>query len=309
MTLVQQKTLKNPIHCSGVGLHTGAKVTMTLLPAEPGSGVVFRRSDISGGGAEIKASWRNAIETPVCTTLIHQDGARISTVEHLLSALSGCGIDNMLIELSGPEVPIMDGSSAPFVFLIECAGTVEQDATRRGLRIVKPVTVRAENRSASVFPADGFSIHFEIDFDNPAVKHQEWFVELDPMSYKREIARARTFGFLHEVDELRARGLARGGSLDNAIVISGETIMNDGGLRYHNEFVRHKVLDAIGDLYLAEAPLLGRFRGVRAGHALNLRLLRALFADASAWRWEDLVTDDYAPRGRAGRQRAVAASA
>ena len=312
MTYVRQTTLKNPIHCSGVGLHTGTKVSMSLLPADADSGIVFRRTDIAAGAAHMAATWRNAVETPLCTTLEAENGVKVSTIEHLMAALRGCGIDNALIELTGPEVPIMDGSAAPFVFLIECAGTVKQTAPRRALRIIKPVSIGDSDRSASLVAGDGFSINFEIDFDSPAVNRQEWFVDVTEKSFKREIARARTFGFLHEVDELRAKGLARGGSLDNAIVISGEEIINDGGLRFQNEFVRHKVLDSIGDLYLAGAPILGHFHGVRSGHALTLRLLRALFDNAAAWCWVDLSEADQAVRGRAAGlsvARAVAATA
>jgi UDP-3-O-[3-hydroxymyristoyl] N-acetylglucosamine deacetylase len=270
-----------------VGLHSGAKVAMTLLPAETDTGIVFRRTDLAGAQAQIPATWQNAIETPLCTTLADRRGIRISTIEHLMSAFSGCGIDNALVELNGPEVPIMDGSAAPFVFLFECAGIVEQDLPRRVIRV---------------------------EYDNPAVRYQDWSVEVNPTTYKREIARARTFGFLHEVDELRAKGFARGGSLDNAVVISGEVVINDGGLRFANECVRHKVLDSVGDLYLAGAPLAGSFEGVRAGHALTLRLLQALFADQSAWCWHDVGAPELAAHGDAGGlsappPRAVAAQA
>ncbi len=289
--IVRQKTLKNAIHCSGVGLHSGAKVNMILRPAEPNSGIVFRRSDLSGS-VEIKATWENAVETPLCTTLSGADGAEVSSIEHLMSALSGCGIDNVTVEMTGPEVPIMDGSAAPFVFLIECAGTTEQAAPRRALRVLKEITVREPHRSASIAPDLGFTVDFRIDFDSPAVAHQDWSVRVTDTIYKRDIAHARTFGFLDEVDKLRSMGLARGGSLDNAIVISGDRILNEGGLRYGNEFVRHKVLDLIGDLYLIGAPVIGRIRGIRAGHALTLRLLRALFAERSAWDWQDMTAAD-----------------
>jgi len=287
MTFVQQRTLKNSIHCSGVGLHNGEKVSMTLHPAAADSGIRFRRTDIAGGGAEIQATWRNAIETPLCTTLVSADGTRIATIEHLMSAFLGCGIDNLLVELSGPEVPIMDGSAAPFVFLIECAGTVEQKARRRALRVLKHVAVDEPQRAASLTPGDSLSVHFEIDFESPVIAKQECFTRITDGSYKREIARARTFGFLHDVDRLRAMGLARGGSLDNAIVISGRDILNEGGLRFEDEFVRHKVLDSIGDLFLIGAPIQGHFHGLRAGHSLTLRLLHKMMADADAWEWVD----------------------
>lgn len=308
-----QRTLKNSIHCSGVGLHCGAKVSMTLHPAAPNTGIVFRRTDIAGGPAEIAATWQNAIETPLCTTLVGRDAAgrelKVATIEHLLSALLGCGIDNAVVEMNGPEVPVMDGSAAPFVFLIECAGTVEQDAPRRAIEILKEVTVSEPNRSASLLPGQGLSIDFEIAFDSPVVACQTCTIDVTESSYKREIARARTFGFLHEVDHMRAMGLARGGSLDNAIVISGERILNPEGLRFEDEFVRHKVLDLIGDLYLAGGPIIGAARGFRAGHALTLRLLRALFADAEAWTWREMTSRDVAPGAAVPPVRAVAAPA
>ena len=298
-----QKTLKNAIHCSGIGVHSGDKVALTLHPAEPDFGIRFRRSDPAGEGVEIPATWDNAIETPLCTTLTpggpKGDGrVKVATIEHLMSALYGCGIDNALIEIDGAEVPIMDGSAAPFVFLIECAGTLEQEVPRRALRILKHVMVEEPHRSASLTRGGGLSVHFEIDFDSSVVARQEWYVQVDRESYKREIARARTFGFLHEVDKLRAMGFARGGSLDNAIVINGEGILNEGGLRFDNEFVRHKVLDSVGDLYLAGGQVLGHFHGLRAGHSLTLRLLTALMADPEAYEWVDL-TEQVVTRDRA----------
>lgn len=314
MIAAKQRTLKSPIHCSGVGLHSGTKVAMTLLPAESDTGIVFRRTDLAGAQAQILATWQNAIETPLCTTLTDRRGIRISTIEHLMSAFHGCGIDNALVELNGPEVPIMDGSAAPFVFLFECAGIAEQDVPRRIIRVLKRVIIRDSNRWASLVPSNTFSVRFTIDYDNPVVRHQEWSVEVNPTTYKREIARARTFGFLNEVDELRAKGFALGGSLDNAVVISGEEIINDGGFRFANECVRHKVLDSVGDLYLAGAPLVGAFEGVRAGHALTLRLVHALFADQSAWCWDDVGPAEPAAHGDAvglsvPPPRAVAAQA
>ncbi|MGF1611327.1 MAG: UDP-3-O-acyl-N-acetylglucosamine deacetylase [Kiloniellales bacterium] len=306
--VVRQRTLKNSIHCSGIGVHSGKKVAMTLHPAPADSGIVFRRNDLSSG-SEIKAEWHNAIETPLCTTVVNAEGVRCSTVEHLMSAFLGCGIDNAVVELDAVEVPIMDGSAAPFVFLIDCAGSVEQDSPRRALRILKEVTVIDGERSASLAPDDGFSVHFDIDFDSSVVARQSWGGRLCDGVYKREIARARTFGFLHEVDRLRAMGLARGGSLDNAIVIDGDKIMNEGGLRYPDEFVRHKVLDSIGDLFLAGGPILGRFHGIRAGHALTLRLLNAVMSDQDAWEWVDLTGAGALSGAAVPPVRAVAASA
>ncbi len=288
---VNQGTLKAPIHCTGVALHSGAPVSMTLHPADIDSGIFFKRTDIAGGGALIPAKWNRAVGTRLCTTLGNEDRVTIGTVEHLMAALAGCGIDNALIEVNGPEVPIMDGSAEPFVFLIECAGIVSQPAPRRIIRIEKPITVRKGQYSASLFPGDGFSVRFEIDFDSAAVSRQTISMGLGNGTFKKELARARTFGFLHEVEELRAAGLARGGSLNNAVVVSGDRILNEGGLRYEDEFVRHKALDAVGDLYLAGAPIVGRFHGVCSGHSINNLLLRALFADTEAWSYSVLRAD------------------
>lgn len=291
--VLPQKTLKNSIHCSGIGLHGGAKVNMTLHPAEPHSGIVFHRSDLAGS-PRIEGRLENVVATPLCTTLALDDRVRVGTVEHLMSALSGCGIDNAVVELNGPEVPVMDGSAAPFVFLIECAGTAEQDAPRRALQILKEITVADTERSASITPGDGFSVEFEIDFDSPAIARQQWSLQITDSTFKRDVSRARTFGFLEEVDKLRAMGLALGGSLDNAIVISGDRVINQGGLRYENEFVRHKVLDLIGDLYLIGAPILGRVACRRAGHAITQRMLKTLLADRSAWAWTEMTEADLA---------------
>lgn len=314
MDVLSQHTLKNPIHCSGIGVHSGRKVAMTLNPAAPNSGIVFRRTDAAGAGAEVKAHWSHAIETPLCTTLVADNGQKVSTIEHLMAAFAACGIDNALVELNAEEVPIMDGSAAPFVFLIECAGRQVQSAPRRAIRILKPVSVEEPHRAASFEPGEGFTIDFEIDFDNDLVARQTWSGLVNEETFKAEISRARTFGFLQEVEQLRKLGLARGGSLDNAIVIDGDKVLNEGGLRFEDEFVRHKVLDSIGDLYLAGAPILGHFTGIKAGHALNLRLLVTLFADESAWEWSEMTAEDleFLPAA-AGRSlpasRAVAAKA
>ena len=290
---MRQRTLKNSIHCSGIGLHSGIDVNMTLHPAEAGTGIRFRRNG-TVQLTEVAATWHNAIETPLSTTLKGDSDIRIGTVEHLLSALSGCAIDNVVVELNGPEVPVMDGSSAPFVFLIECAGTVTQDAPRRALEIRRNVTVSDSRRSATAMPGRGLSIEFEIDFDNSAVARQSWAFQVTEASYKREVSRARTFGFLEDVEKLREMGLALGGSLDNAIVISGDRVLNDGGLRYDNEFVRHKVLDLIGDLTLIGGPVIGKIRCSRTGHSMTLRMIKTLFADESAWRWRDMTEADMA---------------
>jgi len=280
---VLQKTLKAPIHCTGVGLHSGIKAAMTLRPAPANTGVVFRRLDVEAGPVEIQADWQNSIESALCTVLTDGNGTTIMTIEHLMSALAGCSVDNVIVDIIGPEVPIMDGSAAPFVFLIECAGTIEQLAPRRFVKVLKSIHVEQGQASADLEPGDGFSVDFTIDFASKAIARQTTTVAVEPGSFKTEISRARTFGFLAEVDQLRAAGRALGGSLENVIVIDGDKVMNEGGLRYPDEFVRHKALDAIGDLYLAGSPILGRFAGVRSSHALNRRALEALFRDSSAW--------------------------
>lgn len=282
-SVLRQQTLKNSIGCTGVGLHTGAKVTMTICPAAADSGIRFKRIDISGGQAVIEADWRNVVDSRLCSTIANKDGVSIATVEHLMAAFAGMGIDNALVEINGPEVPIMDGSAAPFAFLIECAGVRQLDAPRMAIRIKKPVEVREANRFATLAPSDVFAIGFDIEFTSTAVACQSHSVELVNGAFKKDVARARTFGFEHEVAALRAAGLLKGGSLDNAVVVSGDKVLNDSGLRYADEFVRHKILDSVGDLYLAGRPIIGRFHGSRSGHATNHRLLAALFADASAY--------------------------
>lgn len=288
--VIQQQTLKGPINCTGIALHSGEKTSMTLCPADADSGIVFKRIDIEGKDALIPAKWDNVVDTRLCSVLGNAEGVTVSTVEHLMSALAGAGIDNCLIEIDGPEVPIMDGSAAPFLFLVECAGITEQKAARKALRVLKTVTIEEHGKAASLAPADDFSLDFQIDFDSDAVGEQSMSIDLRDGAFKKEIARARTFGFMHEVEALRAHGLIKGGSLDNAVVVSGDRVMNEEGLRYDDEFVRHKVLDAVGDLYLAGGPIVGAFNGVCSGHAANNALLRALFADPTAWAWEDATT-------------------
>ena len=253
---------------------------MTLHPAAPDTGIVFRRA---ASAVEIRAYWANTIESPLCTVLSNGEGNTVGTVEHLMAALAGAAIDNAIVELDGREVPIMDGSSAPFLFLIECAGVVEQDAARRAIKVLKEVSVTDDGATATLSPDHGFSMSFEIDFDNPLIRRQDIWLMFDAETFKTELSRARTFGLLDELDGLRAAGLARGGSLDNAVVVGRDHVLNVGGLRFADEFVRHKLLDAFGDLYLAGGPLLGSFRGVRSGHAHTRRLLAALFGDREAW--------------------------
>jgi UDP-3-O-[3-hydroxymyristoyl] N-acetylglucosamine deacetylase len=294
-SVAHQKTIKAAIQCRGVGLHTGARINLVLHPAAPGTGIVFRRRDL--GGIEIAAHWRNIVESTLCTTIGNDSGVKIATIEHLMAALAGLEIDNAIVELDGPEVPVMDGSAAPFVFLIECAGVVEQVAPRRGIKVLKPVRVGVNGNAASLVPADSFRLSFAIDFASGAIRQQEVSYDLDVENFKHEISRARTFGFLDEVERMRQAGLARGGSLENAVVISGDRILNKEGLRYDDEFVRHKVLDALGDLYLAGGAILGHFHGVRSGHALNHQLIEALFADSSAWRPVTLAAAEIATVG------------
>ncbi len=286
--MIKQKTFKNSIGCMGVALHSGHKVSMTLKPGEPDSGIIFKRTDIAGKGAIIKASWDNVVETTLCTTLANEEGITIATVEHLMAALSSSEIDNALIEVNGPEVPVMDGSAAPFIFLVECAGTVEQERPRKFIRVLKAISIGDDKKSVSIVPSDSFTVEFDIDFESAAVSHQSYSICLDGENFKNEVSRARTFGFLHEVEALRAAGLAKGGSLENAVVVSGDKIINEDGLRYDNEFVRHKVLDAVGDLYLAGGPIFGHFHGVCSGHEGTNKLLRALFEDKNAWCYEDM---------------------
>jgi UDP-3-O-[3-hydroxymyristoyl] N-acetylglucosamine deacetylase len=278
--IIRQRTLARAASCRGIGLHTGQRITLTLRPAAPGTGIVFYRAD---AGAEIAALWHNTVAATLCTVLSNGEGIEVKTVEHLMAALAGCSIDNVIVELDGPEVPAMDGSAAPFVALIEEAGVIEQDLPRRAIKVLKPIEITDRGASVALLPDHGFSMSFEIDFDNPLISRQDLCVTVEPGVFKAELSRARTFGLLDDVERMREAGLARGGSLDNAIVISGHRVMNAGGLRFADEFVRHKLLDAYGDLYLAGGPIIGLFRGSRSGHAHTRRLLAALFADADAW--------------------------
>ncbi len=289
---VCQRTLKQIAFCEGVGLHSGEPVSLILHPAPAGSGIVFKRSDVDVDKAIVAASWDNVVDTRLCSTIGNEHDVRVSTVEHLMAALSGCGVDNALIEIDGPEVPIMDGSSGPFVKLIETAGLVEQDEPRRVIRILKSVEVQVGESRAVLEPAERCSLDVEIDFKGTAVEEQALNVGFVNGAFCKELASARTFGFLHEVEAMRAAGLARGGSLDNAIVVDGAKIMNEDGLRFDDEFVRHKILDAVGDLYLAGALIVGSFSGARCGHAINNKLLHALFADEDAWCYDVISGED-----------------
>lgn len=281
--MIRQRTLKNVIRASGVGLHTGEKIHLTLKPGEADSGIIFARTDIEHS-PQIKACIENVGDTQLSTTL-EKDGIRVSTVEHLLSAVAGLGIDNLFIELSGPEVPIMDGSAGPFVFLLQSAGIQEQDVAKKFIRIKESVRVVDEDRWAEFQPYNGFKVAFTIDFDHPVFQAGPQSAEIDfsSTSFVKEVSRSRTFGFLRDFEFLRAQNLALGGSLDNAIAVDDQKILNEDGLRYEDEFVKHKILDAIGDLYLLGHSLIGSFKGYKSGHELNNTLLRTLLSDASAW--------------------------
>lgn len=287
---VRQRTLKSAISCTGIALHTGRKVTMTLQPAPADTGVVFRRVDIAGRNAEIPARWDHVADSRLCTVIANGDGVSVATIEHLMAALAGMGIDNVVVELNGPEVPVMDGSSAPFVFLVECAGVVEQDAPRMAIRVLKDVTETNGLTTATLSPASaGLTIDFEIDFAAKAIGRQREVVAVTPALFKAEIARARTFGMLEDIPRMREAGLGLGGSLDNAVVVNGDQVLNEDGLRFRNEFVRHKILDAIGDLSLAGRPIIGRFTAARSSHAHNNVLLRALLGRPDAWTLEPVT--------------------
>jgi UDP-3-O-[3-hydroxymyristoyl] N-acetylglucosamine deacetylase len=291
--MIRQRTLKNVIRATGVGLHTGDKVYLTLRPAAPDTGIVFRRVD-RPEPVSIKACPANVGDTRLSTTLV-ADGVRISTVEHLLSAFAGLGIDNAYVDVSAPEVPIMDGSAGPFVFLVQSAGVEEQNRPKRFIRIKRPVRVEQGDKHASLEPYDGFKVALSIDFDHPAfsARTQSATIDFSSASFVKEVSRARTFGFLRDIEALRQQRLALGGSMDNAIVVDDYRVLNEEGLRYEDEFVRHKILDAIGDLYLLGHSLIGAFSGHKSGHALNNQLLGALMADESAW--EEATFEDAAP--------------
>ena len=293
--MLRQRTLKNVIRATGVGLHSGEKVFLTLRPAPVDSGIVFRRVDLDPV-VEMPASADLVTETVLCTGL-SCGPAKVQTVEHLMSALAGLGIDNVIVELSAAEVPIMDGSSGPFVFLLQSAGIAEQDAPKRFIRIKHPVEVRDGDKVARFEPFDGFRLDFTVQFDHPAIpaSQSRAVVEFSTANYIQEVSRARTFGFMRDLEYMRERNLGLGGSMDNAIVLDEFRVLNDDGLRYADEFVRHKILDAVGDLYLAGHAIIGTYVGFKSGHALNNKLVRALLAERSAWdevTFEDVAAAD-----------------
>jgi UDP-3-O-[3-hydroxymyristoyl] N-acetylglucosamine deacetylase len=290
--MIRQRTLKNTIRATGVGLHTGDKIYLTLKPAPVDTGIVFRRVDLDPP-VDLPARAENVGDTTLSTTLV-KDDVRVSTVEHLLSAMAGLGIDNAYVELTAPEVPIMDGSAGPFVFLLQSAGIDEQESPKQFIRIKRKVEVASGDKTASFEPFDGFKVSFSIDFDHPAFRDRELTAEIDfsSTSFVKEVSRARTFGFMHEIEYLRGQGLAQGGSMENAIVIDESGVLNEDGLRYDDEFVKHKVLDAIGDLYLLGKSLIGEFKAHKSGHALNNQLLRELISQKDAWEIVTFEEDD-----------------
>lgn len=281
--MIKQRTLKNTIRATGVGLHSGKKVYLTLKPAPIDTGIIFRRMDLEPV-VEIQALAENVGETTMSTTLV-SGAVKVDTVEHLLSAMAGLGIDNAYVEISAPEVPIMDGSAGPFVFLIQSAGIEEQEAAKQFIRILREVSVSDGEKKATFLPFDGFKVSFEIDFNHPvfADRTQTASVDFSSTSFVKEVSRARTFGFMRDIEYLRANNLALGGSVDNAIVVDENSVLNEDGLRYEDEFVKHKILDAIGDLYLLGKSLIGEFRGYKSGHALNNQLILNLLKETDAW--------------------------
>jgi UDP-3-O-[3-hydroxymyristoyl] N-acetylglucosamine deacetylase len=295
--MLKQRTLKTVIRATGVGLHTGDKVEMTLRPAAPDTGIVFRRVDLPDTAA-FKVQPQFVTDTRLCSALEH-GGSRVATVEHLMSALAGLGVDNVQVDLTAGEVPIMDGSAGPFVFLLQQAGIVEQPALKKFIRIKKTVEVRDGDKWVRFDPYFGFKLDFTIDFNHPVFEHSGKRVMIDfaDNSYIKEISRARTFGFMHEVEYLRSNGLARGGSLDNAIVLDEYRVLNNDGLRYDDEFAKHKVLDAIGDLYVLGHPVIGAYTAYKSGHAMNNQLLRNLLADQEAWEYATFERTEEAPSG------------
>ncbi len=291
--LTMEHTLRNSIRARGVGLHTGEDIHLNLLPAPAGTGIVFRRVDLNPV-VELPARVDYVCESRLCT-MLRRDGVQVGTIEHLLAACAGVGIDNMIVELSASEVPIMDGSAGPLVFLLQSAGIAEQHRPREYVRVLRPIEVSDGDKHAVLYPSDSFRVEFSIEFDHPVLRHSKATASFDSAtaSFVKDISRARTFGFAHEVEYLRSHGLALGGSTDNAIVVDSDRILNEDGLRYQDEFVRHKILDAIGDLFLLGRRLVAEFRGHKSGHAMNVALLRALLARPDAWELVEEVSGSY----------------
>lgn len=294
--MIQQRSIKAKVQTTGVGLHTGARVTLVMRPAQANTGIVFHRTDLPEPKS-FRIAPELVVDTRLCSTL-EADGAKVATVEHLMSALAGLGIDNVHIDIDGPEVPILDGSAAPFVYLLQSAGIDLLNTPKRFIRVLKTVRVEDGDKWAEFTPYEGFKLSFRIDFDHPVFRNMSREITLDFSrdSYVHEVSRARTFGFVNDVEYLRSHGLALGGTLDNAIVLDEYRVLNSDGLRYADEFVKHKVLDAVGDLYLTGHPVLAVFSAYKSGHGLNNKLLRTLMSDASAWQWQEYADERTTPR-------------
>ncbi len=284
MHAISQKTIDSSVSCLGIGIHSGSKVEITLHKAPIDTGIIFRRTDVSAEKSIVKANYKNVVETNLGTTISNEFGIKISTIEHLMAAIWGSGIDNLFIDIDNQEVPIMDGSSEPFVFLLECAGINVQEAARRVIEITKKVRIEDGDKFVEVEPAKNFSIDFAIDFNHKEIQKQNFIFHSTLASFKNDVCCARTFGFKNEIEYLNKNGLAKGGSLDNAIVIDDDGVMNKEGLRYSNEFARHKTLDFIGDIYLAGHYIIGHFNASKSGHGLNNKMLHKLLSDESAWK-------------------------
>jgi UDP-3-O-[3-hydroxymyristoyl] N-acetylglucosamine deacetylase len=288
MLNISQKTINSKISCNSVGLHSGNDVKMTLLPAPCNSGIIFRRIDVEKGKNEIKASYKNVVTTNLGTTIANEFGTRVATIEHLMAAIWGSGIDNLIVELNSEEIPIMDGSSSPFMFLIECSGVNIQEEQRRMIEIIKPIRVEEKNPLGDKFieltPAPEFSLDLHVDFDHKHIQQQKFDYHSSLTSFKNDISRARTFCFQHEIEHMHKLGLAKGGSLKNAIVVNDDGVVNEGGLRYKDEFARHKTLDFLGDMYLAGHYIIGHFNASKVGHGINNKMLHKIFANEGSWR-------------------------
>ena len=294
--MIRQRTLKSIVQMTGVGLHSGRKVTLTLCPAAANTGVIYRRTDLNPP-VDFPADPKSVRDTMLCTALVNDDGVRISTVEHLNAALSGMGIDNVVIEVDAPEIPIMDGSASPFVYLLQSAGIEELNTAKKFIRIKKPVRIEDGDKWAEISPYNGFRLDFTIDFNHPAIDYddQKLVFDFSSQSFIKDISRARTFGFMRDIEYLQSQNLCLGGSFDCAIVLDDYRILNEDGLRFDNEFVTHKVLDAVGDLYMCGHSILGELSAYKSGHALNNQLLRAVLADQEAWEWTTIEDEQESP--------------
>lgn len=295
--MIKQRTLKRQIKATGIGLHTGRKVTLTLLPAAENTGIIYRRTDLTPA-VDFPADAKSVKDTMLCTCLVNDEGIRISTVEHINSALAGLGIDNLVIEVDAPEIPIMDGSASAFVYLLLDAGIIEQQAAKKFIKIKKPIRVEMGDKWAEFKPSNGFSLDFTIDFNHPAIDdtNQRYHFDFTTEGFIKNISRARTFGFMKDIENLQKNGLCLGGSMDCAIVVDDYRVLNEDGLRYPDEFVRHKMLDALGDLYMCSHNIIGAFTAYKSGHALNNLLLQKLLASQDAWEYVEFEDKESLPK-------------